>query len=465
MGCAYSKPKVQETEPITMDQLQKELFKFNKKIRGYLRRKNNFCLKKVKQKNPQAEERPQTKARVPCDDKLCSAGKPTNQSPSNEKPKTTTNSKEIKEDGAARVLRSVYSKTEPNKIRRSLSLKAMAPAKRSLPLQERKLSEQSQVSIADIVLSSQKSVQHTYTQGNQMSVLKYFHRDRLYHPERHYNFIREIGRGAFGQVYLARHKQILQGEEYGIKTISLEHSDERSLLMELEALLTFKHKNILALTNSYLTDGFLYIVTEYVAGMSLYSMMSNFSNGLPEYIVSHIMRECLQGLAHLHQSGFIHCDIKTENILISNTGQIKIADFGLVVRTTQPIQPGFRGTQMYASPEMANELPYGKEIDIWGLGIVAMELFQGYPPLRIADCMQCFVSMAKSGYTIMDNEAASRASEDLMNFLYNGALKYNPADRLSADELLTHPFILRHEHWGGFCDCLSSFMKWVLEPV
>ncbi|XP_031558229.1 calcium/calmodulin-dependent protein kinase type II subunit delta-like [Actinia tenebrosa] len=112
---------------------------------------------------------------------------------------------------------------------------------------------------------------------------------------------------------------------------------------------------------------------------------------------------------------------------------------------------------------MANELPYGKEIDIWGLGIVAMELFQGYPPLRVADCMQCFVSMAKSGYTIMNNEAASRASEDLINFLYNGTLKYNPADRLSADELLTHPFISTHEHWSRCCDCLSSFMKYVLE--
>ncbi|XP_031572550.1 aurora kinase C-like [Actinia tenebrosa] len=433
MGCAYSKPKVRETEPITMDQLQKELFKFNKNIRGYWRRKKTFCLKVVKQNNPQAEERPQTKAGVPCDDKLCS-GKPTNQGPSNKKPKTTTNSKEIKQDVTPRVLRSV---------------------------------EQRQVSIADIVLSSQKSVQHTYTQGNQMSVLKYFHRDRLYHPDRHYIFIREIGRGGFGRVYLARNK-LIQGEEYAIKTISLEHSDERSLLMELEALLTFKHKNILALANSYLTDGFLYIVTEYVAGMSLYSMMSNFSNGLPEYIVSHIMRECLQGLAHLHQSGFIHCDIKTENILISNTGQIKIADLGLVVRTTQPIQPGFRGTQMYASPEMANELPYGKEVRNRHLGpgyCCHGVVFQGYPPLRVADCMECFVNMAKSGYTIMNNEAASRASEDLMNFLYNGTLKCNPADRLSADELLTHSFILRHEHWGGCCDCLSSFMKWVLEPV
>jgi serine/threonine protein kinase len=87
--------------------------------------------------------------------------------------------------------------------------------------------------------------------------------------------------------------------------------------MELEILRACSHSNILSLTDSYLTDECLYIVTEYIDGLSLY-ILSDVSQGrLTEKIISSVMKECLQGLDYIHDLGFIHCDIKSDNILIS----------------------------------------------------------------------------------------------------------------------------------------------------
>ena len=99
------------------------------------------------------------------------------------------------------------------------------------------------------------------------------------------------------------------------------------------------------------------------------------------------------------------------------------------------------------------------QIDIWGLGIVAIEMFQGYPPLEDADSKESFIRMSRSGYTAMNEEATSMASEVFKDFLYNGALRYIPAERLTANELLNHLFL----SCGDDCQSLPLVVSWVLQ--
>ena len=81
------------------------------------------------------------------------------------------------------------------------------------------------------------------------------------------------------------------------------------------------HKNILALTDSYLTDESLFLVTDYVPGMSVFTMIDE-TGGVTEKIIASVMKEALQGLAYLHGQGYIHCDVKSDNILVGVNRQV-----------------------------------------------------------------------------------------------------------------------------------------------
>jgi serine/threonine protein kinase len=96
------------------------------------------------------------------------------------------------------------------------------------------------------------------------------------------------------------------------------------------------------------------------------------------------------------------------------------------------------------------------QIDVWSLGIVAIEMAQGYPPLGDVENYKRLKVLSKSGYNEMDEEVASESSDDFKDFLYNGALLYNPADRPSAHDLLNHSFML----YGDNCACLPLVVEW-----
>ena len=103
------------------------------------------------------------------------------------------------------------------------------------------------------------------------------------------------------------------------------------------------------------------------------------------------------------------------------------------------------------------------QVDIWGLGVVAIEMLQGYAPLQYARTDEDAFSWCRYGYNTMNHQTASMASGVLMDFLYNGALIQNPEDRLTANELLHHPFITSPVHiCGNNCLCLSTLLGWVM---
>ncbi|RUS26716.1 hypothetical protein BC938DRAFT_484218 [Jimgerdemannia flammicorona] len=101
--------------------------------------------------------------------------------------------------------------------------------------------------------------------------------------------------------------------------------------------------------------------------------------GIPEEYVVYIARETLKGLTYLHDKGFIHRDVKCENLLLGKNGEVKLADFGLAARNDR-VNRDRLGTSKWMAPEVIRELPYDNRVDMWSLGITIIEMMDRVPP-------------------------------------------------------------------------------------
>ncbi|NXX39865.1 PAK3 kinase, partial [Tricholaema leucomelas] len=131
---------------------------------------------------------------------------------------------------------------------------------------------------------------------------------------------------------------------------------------------------------SYLVGAELWLVLEYLAGGSLADVVKVTRMNEGETAV--VCRECLQGLDCLHSDGIIHRDIKGCNILLGMDGSVKLADFGVCALLTpeKNKRTSYAGTPHWIAPEILREEPYGAKVDIWSLGITAVEMAEGEPP-------------------------------------------------------------------------------------
>jgi len=187
---------------------------------------------------------------------------------------------------------------------------------------------------------------------------------------------RGIGRGGFGEVYFATSDA---GKELALKHI------ERNLEVELRGVgqcLNLKHPNLIDLYDIRYDDtGDAWVVMEYVAGASLKDTVDRNPNGLPLDQVNFWFRGIAAGVAYLHQHGIVHRDLKPGNIF-EDSGYVKIGDYGLskfISTSRRSGQTESVGTFHYMAPEIGKGV-YGKEIDIYALGIVLYEMLTGRTP-------------------------------------------------------------------------------------
>ncbi|KAI0799773.1 p21 activated kinase [Irpex lacteus] len=257
-------------------------------------------------------------------------------------------------------------------------------------------------------------------------------------PKQLYSKIRKVGQGASGHVYVA--KILATGKKVAIKEMDLSNQPRKELIVnEILVMKESQHPNIVNFLESYLVrNNELWVVMEYMEGGALTDIIEN--NTLEEDQISSICLETCKGLGHLHSQSIIHRDIKSDNVLLDAQGHVKITDFGFCAKLTdqKSKRATMVGTPYWMAPEVVKQKEYGAKVDIWSLGIMAIEMIENEPPYLDEEPLKALYLIATNGTpTLKKPEALSR---ELKGFL-SVCLCVDVKSRATAAELLEHDFL------------------------
>ncbi|TGZ64702.1 hypothetical protein CRM22_006239 [Opisthorchis felineus] len=270
-------------------------------------------------------------------------------------------------------------------------------------------------------------------------------------PKEEYKLIESIGTGTYGEVYKAL--RLRTKEIAAVKIIKIDAKDDiRAILQEIQTLRDCKHHNIVQFFGSYFRNNKLWICMEFCGGFSMQDIYTNIRRPIEENCIAFVTRETLRGIEYMHKAGKIHRDIKGANILLTNDGDVKIADFGVAAQITQTIQRrnSFIGTPYWMAPEVAaveRKGGYDEKCDIWALGITAMEYAELQPPLFDLHPMKALRILGMRSYKppTLRNKAAwsSKFHNFLKTALTKSEKKRPTAQALLRHELVTQPHLTR----------------------
>ncbi|XP_015387446.1 serine/threonine-protein kinase 1 isoform X3 [Citrus sinensis] len=269
-------------------------------------------------------------------------------------------------------------------------------------------------------------------------------------PTTKYELLNELGKGSYGAVYKAR--DLKTSELVAIKVISLSEGEEgyEEIRGEIEMLQQCSHPNVVRYLGSYQGEEYLWIVMEYCGGGSVADLMNVTEEPLEEYQIAYICREALKGLAYLHSIFKVHRDIKGGNILLTDQGEVKLGDFGVAAQLTRTMSKRntFIGTPHWMAPEVIQESRYDGKVDVWALGVSAIEMAEGLPPRSTVHPMRVlFMISIEPAPMLEDKEKWSLVFHDFVA----KCLTKEPRARPTAAEMLKHKFIER-------CKCGATAM-------
>eukprot|EP00808_Paulinella_micropora_P008961 g17927.t1 len=261
-------------------------------------------------------------------------------------------------------------------------------------------------------------------------------------PARQYELGATLGVGSYGAVYEAKERKT--GQEVAIKALDLsKQSDLEELEEEISIMQSCDTPHVVKFHGSFLWNSKLWIVMDLCRAGSLHDICDILDITLTEPQIASVCREVLLGLAYLHQNRKIHRDIKAANIMVCSDCAIKIADFGVSceMKPQQARRNTVIGTPYWMAPEvLASEVNYDYKVDIWSLGITAMELAKGAPPLSDIHPMRALFKIPSlPSPQLPDPENWSRRFQSFLA----ACLAKDPASRPSAEELLRDPFIAK----------------------
>jgi hypothetical protein len=267
-------------------------------------------------------------------------------------------------------------------------------------------------------------------------------------PKDHYRYISIIGQGAFGEVYYAKHLQ--NEKDVAIKRMLVNPKNRIHLASEIYLQReTSEHPNIVRYIDGYLQDHHLSVVLEYMEAGNLTGVLELFPDVmLPEPHMAYILLQTLKGLGFLHSLRRIHRDIKSDNILMTMGGKIKLADFGFAAQLTekQAARNTVIGTPYWMAPEVIEAIDYDEKIDIWSLGIMVREMLEGVPPYMDLPSAKALFLIITKGLPPLKRSDVSPLMVDFLDF----TLKMDPHDRPDSMALLQHPFLFEACSEGEF---------------
>ncbi|XP_045313366.1 serine/threonine-protein kinase TAO3 [Leopardus geoffroyi] len=260
-------------------------------------------------------------------------------------------------------------------------------------------------------------------------------------PEELFIGLHEIGHGSFGAVYFATNAYT--NEVVAVKKMSYsgKQANEKwqDILKEVKFLQQLKHPNTIEYKGCYLKEHTAWLVMEYCLG-SASDLLEVHKKPLQEVEIAAITHGALQGLAYLHSHALIHRDIKAGNILLTEPGQVKLADFGSASMASPA--NSFVGTPYWMAPEVIlamDEGQYDGKVDIWSLGITCIELAERKPPLFNMNAMSALYHIAQNDSpTLQSNEWT-----DSFRRFVDYCLQKIPQERPTSAELLRHDFVRR----------------------
>lgn len=249
-----------------------------------------------------------------------------------------------------------------------------------------------------------------------------------------------IGKGNFGDVYRAAGP----GGTVAIKIVDLDESSEDILVLvlEIQFLVRLRLAHITQYVETFLDGTTMWIVMEYCGG-GLCGDLLRVHKRLSEEVVAYIMTGVLRGLAYLHAEKKVHRDIKLANILLTDHGVVKLADFGVSGELTLTLarKNTFVGTPYWMAPEVISrqKTGYNEKADIWLVGITVIELATGLPPWAQYDPMKIVFDIPKKKPPTLPETF----SENIRDFVRYCLVK-SPKHRPGAAGLLHHRFVTLH---------------------
>jgi len=252
---------------------------------------------------------------------------------------------------------------------------------------------------------------------------------------------RPLGKGKFGNVYLAREKKskYIVALKVLFKSQLTSAGVEHQLRREIEIQAHLRHPHILRLFGYFYDDSRVYLILEYAPRGELYKIMLNQPDKhFDEKDSAKYIKQLGQALKYCHSKKVIHRDIKPENLLLNMSGDLKIADFGWSVHAPSSKRKTLCGTLDYLPPEMVENKSHDEKVDLWSLGVLCYEFLCGQPPFEAPNNTDTYKRIAKVDLRFPKH--VTPAARDLISKL----LQYRPEDRLSIDGVLKHPWILEH---------------------
>ncbi|XP_036383883.1 serine/threonine-protein kinase TAO3 [Megalops cyprinoides] len=260
-------------------------------------------------------------------------------------------------------------------------------------------------------------------------------------PEEVFCDLHEIGHGSFGAVYFARNSY--SNEVVAIKKMSYNGKQTtekwQDIIKEVKFLEQLRHPNTIEYKGCYLKDNTAWLVMEYCLG-SASDLLEVHKKPLQEVEIAAITHGALLGLAYLHSHNMIHRDVKAGNILLTEPGQVKLADFGSA-SIASPAN-SFVGTPYWMAPEVIlamDEGQYDGKVDIWSLGITCIELAERKPPLFNMNAMSALYHIAQNDSPTLQSNEWSDPFRSFVDY----CLQKIPQDRPPSAELLRHEFVRR----------------------
>lgn len=258
-----------------------------------------------------------------------------------------------------------------------------------------------------------------------------------------YDIKRELGAGTFATVKLGVLKST--GQMYAIKIIdkaTLQENRE-ALLTEISILKQVDHKNVINMKEIFETRKKLYLIMDVLDGGELFDRI--VENGtFSEKDASDLSRSIIGAVEYLHGLGIVHRDLKPENLLYTDrsaNAEIKIADFGLSKFITNgELLHTACGTPGYVAPEVLLLQGYGKQVDMWSVGVIIYILLCGFPPFYAENDAEMFEAIKAASYDFPSPywDRISDSAKDLVR----GLLQKNPDRRLTTTQALQHPWII-----------------------